>query len=100
MIVIRNSGEASVSVSAKNGDLSVFPVGLAVTSLSSEDIESMEIEQLEVLTIASLKSKSVAAFKTLVSGIVTVECAKYLLSQDLKLGQKALVEGLISGTSV
>ena len=88
---VTNSGEVPLTMIALNGDAHIFTQGLSV--YESEDCGELDeflglVSEITFSPLTNLKSLSIAAFKRLVTGPMTIACLKLLLASDfLKPGQ-------------
>ena len=99
----RNTGLCPLTLIDLEGTPHVFTPGLSVCQgVDSTTLETFSelSDEVDILSASSLKALSVASFKKLVTGQITIEALKVLLTADLKTGQSAalrevaLIEGI------
>ena len=99
----RNTGLCPLTLIDLEGAAHVFTPGLSVCG----DIDATILESfaefadgVDILSVSSLKALSVASFKKLVTGQITIEALKVLLTADLKAGQSAAVREVTASEGI
>ena len=98
----RNTGIHPLTLIDLEGVPHVFTPGLSVCQgVDAATLETFSelSDEVDILSASSLKALSVTSFKKLVTGQITIEALKVLLTADLKTGQSAAVRevALIEG---
>lgn len=99
----RNTGIHPLTLIDLKGQAHVFTPGLSLCS--GVDLETLEVfselvDEVDVLSTSSLKALSVASFKKLATGQVTIEALKCLAKADLKVGQLATVRDIAASEGI
>ena len=95
----RNTGVYPLTLIDLEGSPHVFTPGLSVcqgVDAQTLDVFSNLADDVDILSTSSLKALSVASFKKLVTGQVTIEALKLLMATDLKAGQLTAVREVAS----
>ena len=101
---VTNSNDHPLTMLDVDGNSHIFTPGLSV--YEGENCSSLDdflelVDNLTFMPLTNLKTLSVAAFKRLVSGPMTIACLKLLLSSDfLKPGQMAALKEVAENAAV
>lgn len=86
----RNTGVHPLTLIDIEGIPHVFTPGLSICRvMDAVTLETFSglAEEVDILSASSLKALSIASFKKLVTGQITIEALKLLMTSDLKAGQ-------------
>lgn len=95
----RNTGAHPLTLIDLEGGSHVFTPGLSVCQgVDSATLETFSelADEVDILSSSSLKALSIASFKKLVTGQITIEALKLLMASDLKAGQLTAVREVAS----
>lgn len=95
----RNTGLHPLTLIDLEGIPHVFTPGLSVCQgVDAATLETFSelADEVDILSSSSLKALSIASFKKLVTGQITIEALKLLTTSNLKAGQLTVVREVAS----